>query len=80
MFYSFLSASYIHTQYIWTSVCPDWWSPGSYARGDEDMSLSFLFVACGELKKAFNDEIEWPELSIMGMTRELYVYAIFLCF
>ena len=44
------------------------------------MSLSFLFVACGELKKAFNDEIEWPELSIMGMTRELYVYAIFLCF
>ena len=44
------------------------------------MCLSFFLITNRELKKSFDDEIEWPELTIMSMARELYVYAIFLGF
>ena len=42
------------------------------------MCLSFFLVPNRELKKSFDDEIEGPELTIMSMARELYVYPIFL--
>ena len=69
---------YCHKQYIWTSVGSDRWSPGSDSWRYKDMCLSFFLVPNRELKKSFDDEIEGPELTIMSMARELYVYPIFL--
>ncbi len=44
------------------------------------MSVSFFLIALCDFEEAFYNEIEGEELSVMGMSWELYVYAGFLCF
>jgi len=44
------------------------------------MCIAFFLVALCYLEEALHDEIEGEELSVMGMSWELYVYTGFLCF
>lgn len=44
------------------------------------MSLSFFLISYRKLKNTFHYEVEWPYLTIVSMTRELYINTIFLCF
>ena len=44
------------------------------------MCISFFLIALRYLEEAFYDEIEREELTVMGMPRELDIYACFLCF
>lgn len=44
------------------------------------MRISFFLIALCDFEEALYDEIEREELTIMGMSRELYIYACFLSF
>lgn len=69
-----------HEKYLRSSICPDGWTPCANSWGYKNMWLAFFLVPCWELKKTLQDEIEWPELAIVGVPRELYIHTIFFCF
>lgn len=69
-----------HEEYLGSSICPDGRTPCAYSSGYKNMWLAFFLVPCRELKKTLQDEIEWPELAIVRMPRELYINTIFFCF
>lgn len=41
--------------------------------GNVKMGLPYLPVACADLKDGFGDEVEWPELAVVGVPRHLQV-------
>ncbi len=60
-----------------TGAGADGRAPGAHAGGDVKMGLPDLSVACTDLKDGPGDEIERPELAVMGMPRHLQVDLIF---
>lgn len=79
LFWRFLLKIYCDKEYIWAGIGPHRRAPCAYTRGDKYMRVSFFLIPYRELKEASDDEIEWPELSVVSMSGELHVNSIFLC-